>query len=201
MNMSNINKESMEKAIGKYFNPLEDRTNDIKESLIFGAECDTPDTNLKIKLLNAEIQINKILQDYDKLSKNELTLEEKYRFATYLINIFKKADKIANIKNTFNIDKEKIDDYIKLMQSSDIHNKVIGIDNFMALSHTNSTLLPDLLAIVNDVGYKYNVGYYLIDEDIDKLFEWRSFVDDKIINKLNEIRTRKGLSKFRYEDM
>lgn len=193
-------KESMEKAINKYFSQLEDKTNDI-ENFIYGAECDIPDPNLKIKLLNAEIQINKILQDYSKLSKNELTIEEIYRFATYLTNIFKKADKIANIKVTFNVDKRTIDTSINLMQSSDIHDKVIGIDNFMVLTHTNSTLLPDFLAIVNGVGYKYNVGYYLIDEDIDKLFEWRSSVSDKIINKLNEIRTQKGLSKFRYENI
>ncbi len=183
------------------FNPLENKIDIIKEKFIFGAECDIPDPNLKIKLQNAEIQTDKILQTYDKLSKNELSLEEKYRFATYLTNIYKKADRIGNIGNTFNVNKEKINDTIKLIQSSDIHDKVIGIDNFIALSHTSSTLLPDLLVIVNGVNYKYKIGYCITDEDIDKLFEWRILVDKKIVDKLNEIRERKGLSRFKYEDM
>jgi len=87
------------------------------------------------------------------------------------------------------------------MQSSNIHDKIIGIDNFMSLAHSNSALLPDLLAIINGVDYKYNRGYFITDEDIDKLFEWRNFVSNKIINKLNEIRNKKGLPRFRYEDM
>lgn len=201
MIMFNIDNKSLKKSVNKHFKPLEDKTNDIKESLIFGAECDIPDPNLKIKLQNAEIQINKILQDYDNLSKNKLTTEEIYRFATYLTNIFKKTDKIGNIVNTFNVNKEKIDDTIKLIQSSDIHDIVIGIDNFMALSHTSSTLLPDLLAIINGAAYKHKTGYYLTDEDIDILFEWRTSIDNKIVNKLNEIRHQKGLSRFKYEDM
>ena len=199
--MSNINKHSIEKVFNEHFDPVEDKIDNIKEKIIFGAECDTPDPDLKIKLHNVEIQINKIIEDYDKLSRNGMSLEEKYKFATYLINIFKKADKIASIGNIFNVNKEKIYDTIELMQSSNIHDKVIGIDNFMALSHTNSTLLPDLLAIVNGVCYKHNIGYYITDEDIDKFFDWRSLIDKKIIIKLNEIRKRKGLSRFRYEDM
>lgn len=199
--MSNINKDFIEKVFDEQFKPLEDKIDNINEKFIFGTECDTPDPNLKTKLHNAEIQTNKILQDYDKLSKNELSYEEKYKFATYLINIFKKADKIANIRNTFNVNKEKIDAAIKLIQSSNIQDKVIGIDNFMALAHSNSALLPDLLAIVNGVNYEYNRGYYITDEDIDELFEWRGVVSNKIINKLNEIRKRKGLSRFSYEDM
>ena len=193
--------ESIKKVINKHFNPLEDKADNIKEKLVFEEEYDISDPNLKIKLQNAEIQINKILQNYDKLSKNELTLEEKYRFATYLTNIYKKVNKIGNIENTFNVNIEKLNASIELMQSSNIHDKIIGIDNFMSLAHSNSVLLPDLLAIINGVGYKYKRGYFITDEDIDKLFEWRNFVSDKIINKLNEIRNKKGLPRFRYEDM
>ncbi len=199
--MSNINKESIEKSLDKHFNVISQKIDNIKENLVFEAECDIPDPNLKTKLYDAEIQINNILQTYDKLSKTELSLEEIYIFATYLINIYKKADRTGNIENTLNVDKEKIDNAIKLIQSHNIHNKIIGIDNFMALSHTNSTLLPDLLAIINGVNYKYKIGYCISDEDIDKLFDWRSLIDKKIIDKLNEIRKRKGLSRFKYEDM
>lgn len=211
--------ESIEKVINNHFDTLEDKVDNIKEKLVFEKEYDISDPNLKIKLQNAEIQINKILQTYDKLSKNELTLEEKYIFATYLVNIFNKANNIltnlleikseyerkydmyytANLYNTFNINKEKIVDALELLQSSDIHNKVIGIDNFMSLAHTNSTLLPELISLINGVTVLHIKE--IDDEILDYYFDWRNKVDENIVKKLNEIRERKGLSRFKYENM
>lgn len=173
---------------------------------------------LELKLMNSEVQIDKILMIYEELSNNNLTFEEKYLFANYLINIFEQSNNIlkkklkiknsyamehnlqysTDIYDTFNVNKETLTNSLELLKSSDINNKVIGIDIFMALSHSNSTLLPELISILN--------GVTLLHEDVedetqDYYFEWREKISNKIIKKLNEIRTQKGLSRFKYEDM
>ncbi len=173
---------------------------------------------LKLQLMASEIQIDKILQDYDILSKDKMDVEEKYLFADYLFHIFNRANTILkylleikykyekehnlsyaiDFYDAFNVNKEKIINALELLQSSDIHDRVIGIDNFMSLSHTNSTLLPDLISVINGVTVLYEEAD---DETIVYYFEWRTKVDKHIIEKLNEIRNRKGLSRFSYEDM
>lgn len=195
--MSNINKNSIEKVINKHFNTLEDKINNLSQS----TENEIY-SELKLKMKKSELQVDKILKCYDKLSKNELTLEEKYIFAITLINIFKNANNRYNIYQSFNVDKIKVNNAIELMISSDIHDKVIGIDNFIALSHSNSALLPDLIALINGITVLYEVSNSKFeDEIIDYYFKWRENVSDKIVEKLNEIRNRKGLSRFKYEYM
>ncbi len=153
---------------------------------------------LEEKLLNTEKQINDIVKIYDNLSLGKLDFEEKWIFANILINLYELVDKKANIIKTFNLElnEEPLLYSIELMKSSDIEDKTIGIDMFMSIAHTNEHILPDLVAISNNVDYEYGKGYALNDyDDIEIFFDWRSKIGDKIVKKLNEIRNRKGLSK------
>lgn len=151
--------------------------------------------NLKLKLDKAEININNIIELYDMLSKGELSLEDKYIFSYHLINLYNKADRIANIKETFHVEDLVLDYTLGLMKSSDLHEIVIGIDNFMAFSHMTSLLIVDLVALDIGVPYIHNDGYNLNEEEMDIFYRWRSFVSDKIKNKLDEIRNRAGLKR------
>ena len=193
---------------------IEKSLNKIDDKLTFMIN----NVELDLKLMNSEVQIDKILMIYDELSNNNLTFEEKYLFANYLINIFEQSNNIlkkklkiknsyaiehnlqysTDIYDTFNINKETLTNSLELLKSSDINDKVIGIDIFMVLSHSNSTLLPELISILNGVTLLHEE---VEDETQDYYFEWRKKVSNKIIKKLNEIRNQKGLSRFKYEDM
>ena len=41
------------------------------------------------------------------------------------------------------------------MQSEDIHDKIIGIDMFIAMGHQNSNLILDILLINNRIRYEW----------------------------------------------
>jgi len=196
-------KQFIEKSLNKIDDKLTSMINDVE---------------LELKLMNSEVQIDKILMIYEELSNNNLTFEEKYLFANYLINIFEQSNNIlkkklkikyssamehnlyysTDIYDTFDINKETLTNSLELLKSSDINDKVIGIDIFMVLSHSNSTLLPELISILNGVTLLHEE---VEDETQDYYFEWREKVSNKIIKKLNEIRNQKGLSKFKYENM
>ena len=152
-------------------------------------------SDLKLKLDKAEININNIIGLYDMLSKGELSLEDKYIFSYHLINLYNKSDRIANIKGTFHVDDSILDYTLGLMKSGDIHDIVIGIDNFMAISHMTSLLIIDLVALDIGVPYIRNDGYNLNEEEMDIFYRWRSFVSDEIKKKLDDIRNRVGLKR------
>ncbi len=151
--------------------------------------------DLSKKLEKSEFQINEILRKYDKLSRNEMDIEDKYLFANYLINIFNKANNVSSVTiydMGFGIDNKKLIEAVSLLLSYDIHDKVIGIDNFVSLSHESSILLIELIALVNSV-----VRLDGVQEEI--YLNWLYRVDNNVVKKLNEIRNRKGLEPFKYE--
>lgn len=195
-------KESIKTIIDKNFTSISKKVDDIE---------------LKLKLMASEIQIDKILQRYDELSKNEMNIEQKVMFSNYLMTLFENANSILenmlrvkyeyskkhnisytiNLYDTFNMNIDKVISTLELMKSDDIHDRVIGIDNFMSLAHTNSTLLPEIISLVNGVTVLHEED----DEKVDYYFDWRTKVDRNIVKILNEIHNRKGLTRFRYEDM
>ena len=188
-------KNSLENIVNKEFDPIDKKIDDLNNKLSHNLSFD----DIKIKLTNSETQINKILQTYDKLSKNELSIEEKYLFAQFLTNLYNKSSKLIDIDLHFNINMDKIKDYIKQMKSSNIHEKVIGIDNFMSLAHTNNSFLIELVAINNSIS---NRGKQSTNDDIyTNYLRWKIPFDTYIVDKLNEIRNRKGLSRFKYQEM
>lgn len=207
-------KKSIEKIINKHFNSLENKINKLNKNAPFIvyteplketedlSESKTNrliDKNMNAILSNIEIQVNSILQTYDKLSRNELSLEEIYQFAQYLVNIYNKANITVKIIGSFGINYDKIEKSIKLMKINDTHDKVIGIDNFISLSHTNSALLIDLVAINNNF---YLTNYDDITEEeqhsADKFIIWRNKLNESVIHKLNKIRNRRELPLFKY---
>lgn len=189
-------KSNYEKIVDKHFIPLEDKINKLSHSEFLNRI--TFDTTPKLE--KAEIQIFNTIKKYDNLQR--MSIEEKYQFAQYLLNLYNKVNNIIDIKRNFTIDKTSVDITIELLQSPDIHNKVIGIDNFMSLAHTNSTLLPELFAIIYDVKNRYNPTDDEYDEQDFKLYlKWLIKIDKKIVIELNHIRNRKGLSRIRYKEM
>ena len=199
--------EETRKSIDKSFKPISERVDEL---------------NLKLSLRNVKLQIDDILQRYDKFSKNEMDTEEKIMFANYLINIYNSANKLCNVSICFDIDDKKVESTINLMKSSNIHNKVIGIDNFMALSHTLNALLVSLVLIINNIDYKFGVDYELYwklsnfrhkleDTPMDIYYEYddqsefekknveyayyyiQNEITHSFLNRLDYIRERKGL--------
>ncbi len=193
--LTNPDKKSIESIFNKSFDPISQKITDLENKLNEKTKTNRLiDKNMNAILSNIEIQVNKILQTYNKLSRNELSFEKKYQFAQYLINLYNNANRIVKVKEISGIDDNRIDISIKLMKSSDIHDKVIGIDNFISLAHTTGTLLTDLLAINNNF---YLTNYDDITEEeqpaADKFVIWRKKLNISVIDKLNKIRNRRGL--------
>ncbi len=190
-----FSKEKIESVINKEISKLEDKVAVLENKLNRVTKANRLiDKNMDAILANTIVQVNKVLQTYDELSRNKLSFEEKYQFAQYLINLYNKANRIVEVKRISGIDDSRIDDSIELMKSSDLHDKVIGIDNFISLAHTTGTLLIDLLAINNNF---YLTNYDDITEEeqsaADKFVLWRKKLNVSVIDKLNKIRNRKGL--------
>lgn len=206
---TDIDVESINKIVNDRFNILRQKANKISEL-----------AELKLKLKNSEIQINNILKKYDKLSSDLMNIEEKYMFANYLINIFENANKKFDISKYFDVDDKKLETVIKLMKSDDIHDKVIGIDNFMSLSHTLEALIINIILIINNINYKFisdydiyqKLGegdrYYEFDDvsEIEKekvkyLYNYTEKISNNFIEKLNYFRNRKGLKNMKFETL
>ncbi len=148
-------------------------------------ESETKTSDITLRMRNIESQTDKILQNYDKLSQNKLDFEEKIIFANNLLNLYNKNKKQVN---HLDVPEESLQNTIQLLSSNNIHDKTIGIDNFMGLAHYNDLLLLSLLHAEADKDF-INIS----DEELDDEWKWKTQLSSKIITRLNEIRHRQGL--------
>jgi len=160
----------------------------------------------------AEFQLNKIMNDYDKLSTGKMSWEESKLFANYLINLYNivknKSEKLGDENDSYAPHLIIIKPYVDLMKSDNISDIVIGIDNFISYSHMNSEFLADLILTKNGLWYELenfqiNISnelskidkYYFLDDDYDhsniQVIHFISEYFENLRNKFGNITTEK----------
>ncbi len=159
-----------------------------------------------------ELQIKKIMNDYIKLSTEKMSWEESKTFANYLINLYEivksKSEKLGDENDNNAPHLIIIKPYIDLMKSDDIHDVVIGIDNFISYSHMNAEFLADLILTKNGLFYElanFQINtseelsktdkYYFLENDYDhsniQVIHFIAEYFEDIRNKLGNIITEK----------
>jgi len=180
--------------------------------------------DIKLKFNKCYVQLDYILKEYEKFATDKLSHEENIMFSNYLVNLTYKASKIIHsnkeILLTFGFDFENDEYYntygitqfpfdismktliasVELMKSDNFHDKRIGIDNFIGLSHYNSHLILDILSINNRIYFewlyeadKQEKGFSKIKietfHEISNIFDkYRNDGIDKINLYLNKLR-------------
>ncbi len=146
------------------------------------------------------LDANKLIKRYDDLSLNKLSYEEKIIFSNHLLSLYQKAKKVMNsdVLHT-DVDSTSLMTAIEMMKSSDIHDKVIGIDLIFSLTHQGSHFLYDILCNSNGLDF---VNAYLNATrqtvDIKDIREIDKVLNEIFLNKLEEIRNRRGFIKLKY---
>jgi len=160
----------------------------------------------------AELQIKKIMDDYDKLSNGKMSWEETKLFSNYLINSYNivksKSEKLGDEDDNNAPHLITIKPYIDLMKSNDIHEVKIGIDNFISYSHMNAEFLADLILTKNGLWYElqnFQINtseelsktdkYYFLENNYDhsniQVIHFIAKYFEDIRNKLGDIITEK----------
>ncbi len=186
--LTNPDKKSIKSLVNKSFDPISQKIDNLITNKT-QKEVNVLELEIEQKFRNAELQLNNIINTYNKISKNELSYEDIYIFSYKLLNLYNKANKIYNIREIFDIPKKSLDYSIELMKNDNIHDKTIGIDMFIGIAHSETVLLIILITL------NAGINIFLIRniESEDKYFNWQDKISNDIIDKLNEIRNRKEL--------
>lgn len=145
-----------------------------------------------------EKDVNHLLDKYDYLSiklstkttRSDVDDYEIFSFAQYIINLYRKV-KDKKVISGIEIDREDLKNAIELMQNKcNIHDVIIGIDSFFAIMHSYPFIVDIMMS---------NIGVDYWSTDYSLLFsEKLGQLNDKVKNRLNDIRTRRHLQMLPY---
>lgn len=129
-----------------------------------------------------------IVNNYDKLTTNEMEDVDVILFSEYLVQLYQKDNKAKDsVTQIIEISHPYLKDSLKKLKSKNVKNKIIGIDMFMSVCHSNPFII-DL--VLSNLKYLYLTSTDLADDINLVIID----IELEVIRRLNEIRNRKGLS-------